>query len=190
MAKLVVSEFVTVDGYMEDPGGAEKSARGGWAFQFNRGDEGDRFKLDEVLAAEALLLGRHTYEGFAAAWPARPEGDFANKMNDMPKYVVSASLDKADWNNSTILRGDPATEAADLKQNISGDLLVYGSATLVGALAANDLVDEYRLMIFPTLLGQGRRLFTDSPAALGLRLTSARPVGDDGVVVLTYEPRH
>ncbi|NUR91809.1 MAG: dihydrofolate reductase [Nonomuraea sp.] len=187
MAKLVVSQFMSVDGYVGDPGGSEGSNRGGWAFRFDRGQDGDRFKFDEVMAAEALLLGRVTYEGFAAAWPGRTDDvGFADKFNGMAKFVVSSTMGKAEWNNSTILPSVDAVPA--IKAGLTGDLLVNGSATLVAALADRNLVDEYRLMVFPTLLGEGPRLFSGSASAHALRLTGTRPVGPDGVVVLTYEP--
>jgi dihydrofolate reductase len=189
VGKLVVSEFVTVDGVVDDPGGSEGAERGGWAFRYQRGEEGDRYKLDEVMAADALLLGRATYEGFAAAWPGRTdEAGFADKMNGMPKFVVSTTLEKAEWNNSTLISGNVAEEASGLKQRYDGDVVVYGSATLVGTLADNDLVDEYRLMVFPVVLGGGRHLFDSARKEAPLRLVEARPVGPDGVVVLTYEP--
>src|SRR3954454_6978624 len=145
MRTIVVSEFVTLDGVMEDPGGAE-GGRGGWAFRFERGDEGDKFKLDELLAADALLLGRRTYEGFAAAWPSMAdEQGFAEKMNSMPKYVVSSTLEGADWNTSTVLKGDVAEEVSKLKQEVDGVILVAGSAQLVQAMLEHDLVDQLRL---------------------------------------------
>src|ERR671937_990025 len=163
MGNVVVSEFVTVDGVMEDPGGAEGFERGGWAFQFDRGPEGDKFKLDEVLAADAMLLGRKTYEAFAAAWPSRTdEVGFAEKMNTMPKFVVSTTLESADWNNSTIVKDDVAAAVSQLKQQPGGDLLVAGSAQLVQTLMQHDLVDEFRLMVFPVVLGAGKRLFADA----------------------------
>ena len=189
MGKLVVTEFVTVDGVMEDPGGAEGFDRGGWAFRFERGEEGDKFKFDEVVAADAMLLGRVTYEGFAAAWPQRTdETGFADKMNSMPKYVVSSTLRDLTWNNSTLVEGDLAEAVKRLKQEVARDILVYGSATLLQALVDHDLVDEYRLMVFPILLGGGKRLLGDSAAPKDLHLVEARPVGDAGVVVLTYRP--
>jgi dihydrofolate reductase len=189
VGKLVVSEFVTVDGFTDDPGGSEGLDRGGWAFKYQRGDDGDRFKLDEAMAADALLLGRVTYEGFAASWPERTdEVGFADKMNGMPKYVVSNTLDKAEWNNSTLIRDNVAEEASGLKQRHAGDVLVYGSATLVGTLADNDLVDEYRLMVFPVVLGGGKPLFGNGRKETSLRLVEARPVGPDGVLVVTYQP--
>jgi dihydrofolate reductase len=184
MSKIVVSQFVTVDGVFEDPGGAEGFERGGWAFQFERGPEGDQFKLDEVMASEALLLGRVTYEGFAAAWPSRT-GEFADKFNGMPKYVVSSTLESPEWNNSTVISGDIAGKIRKLKQSGEGDILVNGSAQLIRELVAHDLVDEYRLMVFP---GEGRRLFEDTSQTAALRLVEARPVGPDGVVILTYRP--
>jgi dihydrofolate reductase len=164
-------------------------AHGGWVFQFERGEEGNKFKLDEVLEAEAQLLGRVTYEGFAAAWPSRTdEAGFAERMNAMPKYVVSSTLRELTWNNSTLIEGDVAAEVAKLKEQVPGDILVAGSATLVRALVEHDLVDELRLMVFPIVLGSGKRLFGDSAATKSFSLLDSRPVGEDGVVVLRYEP--
>jgi dihydrofolate reductase len=189
MGKLVVTEFITLDGVIEDPGGSEAFDRGGWAFKFERGDEGDRFKLDEVLEAEAQLLGRVTYEAFAAAWPERSdEVGFAERMNTMPKYVVSSTLKDLTWDNSTLIEGDVPEEVARLKEQFAGDILVAGSATLVRALVEHDLVDELRLMVFPTVLGAGNRLFDDTSSAKAFQLVESRPVGDDGVVILRYEP--
>jgi dihydrofolate reductase len=182
MGKVVVSQFVTVDGVMEDPGGAEDFERGGWAFQFERGPEGDKFKLDEVMAAEALLLGRVTYEGFAAAWPSRT-GEFADKFNTMPKYVVSSTLESPGWNNTTVLAGDLAEEVGRLKERHESDILVNGSAQLVDALARLDLVDEYRLMVFPVLLGAGKRLFGDGLERIPLQVADLLQTGE--VVILT-----
>jgi dihydrofolate reductase len=184
--KLVVSQFITLDGVMEDPGGAEGFERGGWAFQFERGSEGDKFKLDEVMAADALLLGRVTYEGFAAAWPSRT-GDFADKFNNMPKYVVSTTLENPEWNNSTVIRDNVAEEVSKLKQEDGGDILVNGSGRLVDALVEHDLVDEYRLMVFPVVLGAGKRLFGDGASARPLKVVEARPVGE--VLILRLEPK-
>jgi dihydrofolate reductase len=185
MGKLVVSQFVTVDGVFEDPGGAEGFERGGWAFDFDRGADGDKFKLDEVMASEALLLGRVTYEGFAAAWPSR-EGEFADKFNGMPKYVVSSTLASPEWNNTTVIGGDVGKEVGALKERVDGDILVNGSAQLVKALVEHDLVDEYRLMVFPVVLGGGKRLFLDGITKRGLRLDQTTPVGPDGVLILVY----
>jgi dihydrofolate reductase len=181
MRRIVVSEFITVDGVIEDPGG-QHGGIGGWAFQFDRGPEGDTFKLEEVRSADALLLGRETYEGFAAAWPSRTDNvGFAEKMNGMPKYVVSNSLERADWNNSTIIRGDVVEQISEL----DGEILVNGSARLVETLIEHDLVDEYRLMVFPVVLGQGKRLFDHAGTRANLRLTDSLQAGE--CFVLTYE---
>jgi dihydrofolate reductase len=184
MGRIVVTEFVSLDGVMEDPGGVEGFKYGGWTFEIARGDEGDKFKLDETLDAEALLLGRVTYEGFAAAWPSR-EGDFADKFNRMPKYVVSSTLHEADWNNSTVLKGNVAEEVPKLRQQHDGDLVVHGSAQLVQALLEHDLVDELRLMVFPVVLGSGKRLFGDTSDKKRLRLVDSKTVGE-GVAILIY----
>lgn len=186
MRKVIVSEFVTVDGVMEDPGGAEKFERGGWAFQFDRGPEGDKFKLDEVMASDALLLGRVTYEGFAAAWPSRT-GEFADKMNGMPKYVVSTTLQEAKWNNSRLIKSHVAEEVSELKAMRGGDILIAGSGQLVHTLMQHNLIDEYRLMVFPVVLGSGKRLFEDGGNQAALRLVEAKPVGS-GVLILIYRP--
>jgi len=185
MGKVVVSEFISVDGVVEDPGGAEGFERGGWAFKFDRGPEGDKFKLDEVMASEALLLGRVTYEGFAKAWASR-EGDLADKYNGMPKYVVSTTLKRPDWNNSTVIDADVPAAVERLKRDIAGDILVNGSVQLVHTLTGHGLVDEYRLMVFPTVLGSGKRLFGDTAAPTALRMVDAKPAGE--TVILTYEP--
>jgi dihydrofolate reductase len=186
VAKLVVTEFVTVDGVMEDPGGAEGFDLGGWAFEFNRGPEGDKFKLDETLAAEVQLLGRVTYEAFAAAWPSR-SGEFADKFNSMPKYVVSTTLDEPEWNNSTVIKGDVAREVSTLKQKVNGEILVAGSCQLVNTLLKLGFVDELRLMVFPVVLGSGKRLFSDINNMTPLRLVDAKTVGE-GVQILVYQP--
>src|SRR4051812_45979805 len=183
MGKIVISQFVTVDGVMEDPGGSEGFERGGWAFQYERGADGDQFKLDEVMAADALLLGRTTYEGFAAAWPER-EGEFADKFNGMRKYVVSSTLGEPEWNNSTVVT---TGEIAALRDRHEGDILVNGSAQLVATLIENELADEIRLMVFPVVLGEGKRLFSGTDAAKGLKLTDSRPAGE--TLILIYEPR-
>lgn len=186
MGRIVVSQFVTLDGVMEDPGGSEGMERGGWAFQFNRGEDGDKFKLDEVMESTALLLGRKTYEGFAAAWPSR-EGDFADKFNTMPKYVVSSTLEDPEWTNSTVVDGNDLAEAvATIKARHEGDVVVHGSARLAQALIDQDLVDELRLMVFPVVLGEGKQLFGPTGDKKRLRLSDSQTVGD-GVVVLTYE---
>jgi dihydrofolate reductase len=187
MGKIVVSQFMSLDGVIEDPGGAEDFDLGGWSFKLERGDEGDRFKLDEVMGADALLLGRKTFEGFAAAWPGR-EGDFADKFNTMPKYVVSTTIENPEWNNSTVIAGDVAGAVGELRDRYQGDILVNGSATLVKELNAHGLVDEYRLMLYPVILGHGLRLFVEGSSNTNLRLTSSQEVGPDGVIILTYEP--
>ncbi len=188
MGRIVVTEFVSLDGVMEDPGGAEKFEHGGWTFEVDRGKEGDRFKLDEIFEADAQLLGRVTYEAFAAAWPTMTdEAGFADKMNAMPKYVVSSTLRDAGWSNSTVLRGDVAEEVAKLKREVEGTILVAGSAQLVQALVEHDLVDELRLMVFPVVLGKGKRLFGETSGKKRLRLTGSKTVGD-GIVILVYEP--
>jgi dihydrofolate reductase len=185
VGKIVVTEFVSLDGVMEDPGGSENFKYGGWTFEISRGDEGDKFKLDETMSTDALLLGRVTYEGFAEAWPSR-DGEFADKFNSMPKYVISSTLDNPEWNNSTVLKGDLASEVAKLKERHEGDVVVHGSAQLAQALLAQDLVDELRLMVFPVVLGAGKRLFGASDKK-PLKLVDSRTVGD-GVAILTYEP--
>jgi dihydrofolate reductase len=190
MGKLVVTEFVTLDGVIEDPGGAEDFEHGGWSFEFDRGQEGDKFKLDELMASDAQLLGRVTYQGFAKVWPSMGGDPFGEKMNEMPKYVVSTTLsdDDADWENSTVIRGELAAEVSAVKEGVAGDVLVAGSGQLARGLADHDLVDEYRLMVFPLVLGSGERLFGDGTQRRRLRLSDSMPVGPDGVLILTYEP--
>jgi dihydrofolate reductase len=185
MSRIVVTEFVSLDGVMEDPGGAENYRHGGWTFTFDRGAEGDQFKLEELQNAEAQLLGRVTYEGFAAAWPNYDdEAGFAAKMNGMPKYVISKTLTDPAWNNSTVLSGDPVAEITALKQRIDGDILVAGSASLVHLLAANNLVDEYRLMVFPIVLGSGKRVWADAEDATRFTVVEDRRVADVQLLVL------
>jgi dihydrofolate reductase len=186
MGRIVVTEFVSLDGVMEDPGGAENFKHGGWSFEISRGEEGDKFKLDEAFSSEALLLGRVTYQGFAAAWPTR-EGEFADKFNSMPKYFVSSTLDEPEWNNSAVLKGDVAEEVGKLRQEQDGDIVVHGSAQLVQTLIEHDLVDEIRLMVFPVLLGSGKRLFGETSDKKPLRVVESKVVGD-GVAILIYEP--
>ena len=186
MGRIVVTEFISLDGVVEDPGGAEDFRHGGWSFEFERGAEGDKFKLDEALEADALLLGRVTYEGFAAAWPER-DGEFADKFNTMPKYVVSSTLSNPEWTNSTVLDGDLAESVANVKQELDGDIVVHGSVQLVQALIENDLVDELRLMVFPVVLGSGKRLFGETSDKKRLRLTDSQTVGD-GVSILVFQP--
>jgi len=185
MGRLVVTEFVSVDGVFEDPGGAEGYEHGGWTFEYDRGEDGNKFKLDELLEAQVQLLGRVTYEGFAAAWPSR-EGPFADKLNSDPKVVVSTTLTNPEWQNTTVLSGDVVAEVSRLKDETEGVILVAGSGALVGTLLAADLVDELRLMVFPTILGRGKRLFPDGIDRLKLTLAESRTVGPDGVQIQIY----
>jgi dihydrofolate reductase len=185
MGRIVVTEFVSLDGVMEDPGGGEDYKHGGWSFKFDRGDEGNRFKTDETMGADGMLLGRRTYEGFAQAWPGRP-GEFADKFNSMPKYVVSSTLTDPEWTNTTVLDGDVRDSVARLRDEVGGDLIVHGSAQLVHALLENDLVDELRLMVFPVVLGSGKRVFGESADMKPLRLMSSDVAGD-GVLLLVYQ---
>jgi dihydrofolate reductase len=186
MGRIVVTEFVSLDGVVEAPGGGEDYKHAGWTFGIARGEEGDKFKLDETLNSEALLLGRVTYQGFAAAWPARNDA-FAAKLNSMPKYVVSSTLEKAEWNNTTVLRGDVVEEVSKLRQALSGDIVVHGSPQLVQTLMEHDLVDELRLMVFPVVLGTGKRLFGETSDKKNLRLVDSKTVGA-GVTILVYQP--
>ncbi len=185
MGKLVVTEFLSLDGVMQAPGG-EDFKYPGWSFAFDRGDDGNEFKLQETLETEALLLGRVTYESFAGAWPSR-EGEFADKFNSMSKYVVSSTLGDPEWNNTTVLNGDAVEETSKLKEEIDGIIQVPGSLRLVQALIDADLVDELHLMVFPVVLGTGRRLFGQTSEKTDWQLSEAKPVGPDGVLVLVYE---
>jgi dihydrofolate reductase len=188
MGKLVVTEFISLDGIIEDPGGSEGSEHGGWSFRHPAPD-GEQFKGDELRDSDVQLLGRVTYEGFAAAWPAMEEatGDYGKKMNAMPKVVVSTTLTEPTWNNTAIISGNVADEVARLKAQYDGDILVQGSATLVQTLAEHGLVDEYRLMVHPVVLGTGKRLFSGSAAGTDLQLVDSRQVGPD-VLLLVYRP--
>jgi dihydrofolate reductase len=185
MARIVVTEFISLDGVVEDPGGSEDFKYSGWSFEVDRGEEGNKFKLDETLGSDALLLGRVTYEGFAEAWPPR-KGEFADKFNNMPKYVVSSKLDNPEWTNSTVLTGDVVDEVTKLKQREEGNIVVHGSVQLAQTLIEHDLVDELRLMMFPVVLGSGKRLFGETSDKKGMRLADSTIVGD-GVVTLVYE---
>jgi dihydrofolate reductase len=187
MGRIVVTEFVSLDGVMQAPGGGEEYAHAGWTFAIDRGEEGDRFKLDEAMATEALLLGRVTYDGFAAAWPSM-QGEFADKFNGMPKYVVSSTLQDPGWNNTTVLSGDVVDEITALREELDGDIVVHGSARLVQTLVEHGLVDELRLMVFPVVLGSGKRLFGETTDKHSLRLTDSKIVGD-GVAIMVYEPK-
>jgi dihydrofolate reductase len=186
MGRIVVTEFVSLDGVMEAPGG-EDFKYPAWSFDFARGEGGDKFKLDEARESEALLLGRVTYEGFAAAWPSR-EGEFADKFNSMPKYVVSSTLEKPEWTNTTVLMGDVVGDVSKLRERTEGDIYVHGSCQLAQTLIDNDLVDELHLMVFPVVLGTGKRLFGETSDKKPLRLTDSKTVGD-GICILVYQPR-
>jgi dihydrofolate reductase len=186
MGRIVVSEFVSLDGVMQDPGGDSGWKHAGWSFKIPRGKEGDEFKVEETRDSEALLLGRLTYQGFAAAWPS-VKGEFGDMFNSMPKYVVSSTLEKAEWNNSTVLKGDVVKEISQLKQRLKGNIVVHGSARLVQTLLEHDLVDELRLMVYPVILGSGKRLFGESSEMKRLRLVDSKTVGD-GVAILIYKP--
>jgi dihydrofolate reductase len=185
MGKLVVTEFVSIDGVFEDPGGAEGYEHGGWTFEYTRGEDGDKFKMDELTESQVQLLGRRTYEGFAKAWPSR-EGPFADKLNTDPKYVVSNTLTEPTWQNTTVISGDVIEGVAKVKDETEGTILVAGSGTLVRTLLAANLVDELRLMVFPTVLGRGERLFPDRIDRLKFKLAESRTVGPDGVHVQVY----
>ena len=185
-ARFVVTEFVSLDGVMEAPGGEPDFKYPGWTFEFDRGDDGNQFKVDETMGTDALLLGRRTYEGFAAAWPSR-EGEFADKFNSMPKFVVSTTLKDPEWNNTTVLDGGDATaQVRELKEQFDGELQVPGSHRLVQELIEADLVDQINLMVFPVILGTGKRFVDQQPERRTLRLKESKVVGD-GVLVLIYE---
>ncbi len=191
MRRVIVSEFVSLDGVMEDPGGAEGFEHGGWDFQVDRGPEGDKFKFDELAASDALLLGRRTYEGFAAAWPQMEEqtGEYGAWMNGYPKHVASRTLEEPlEWNNSTLIEGDVAEGVSKLRQQDGKDILVFGSGELARTLMEHDLIDEYRLMVFPIVVGKGKRLFGDTDETKAMKLVDTKQVGPDGVLILTYRP--
>src|SRR5580700_745818 len=187
MGRIVVTEFMSLDGVMEDPGGAEGTSYGGWSFRFERGEAGAAFKVDELAASDALLLGRVTYQGFAQAWPSMGGDPFGDKMNSVRKYVVSSTLtdQEATWNDTVVIRGDLTKAVADLRAQPGGDILVEGSAQLVQTLIGHDLVDELRLMVFPIVLGHGKRVFPDVHESVTLALTSAK-TEPSGVLLLTY----
>jgi dihydrofolate reductase len=185
MGKLVVTEFVSIDGVFEDPGGSEQYEHGGWTFDYDRGADGDRFKFDELKQAEVHLFGRVTFEGFAAAWPSR-EGDFADMLNAAQKYVVSTTLRDPQWQPTSVISDNVVEKIRKLKDETPGVVLVAGSGTLVGTLLAGGLIDELRLMVFPTILGRGRRLFPDGIDRRRFGLVETRTVGNDGVQINIY----
>jgi dihydrofolate reductase len=188
MGKVVVSEFITLDGVIEDPGGAEGTEFGGWSLRFSA-EEGQQFKYEELMASDVQLMGRVTYEEFAQAWPAMEEvaGDFGAKMNMMPKVVVSTTLTNPEWKNSIVASGDLPSTVASLKEQYDGDILVPGSAALIESLREHDLVDEYRLMVHPVVLGQGKKLFQEGTTPVDLALIETRKAGPD-VQLLIYRP--
>jgi dihydrofolate reductase len=185
MGKIVISENISLDGVVEDPTGAEGLSVGGWFFETDRGADGEKFTLDKTLGTAALLLGRRSYELFAATWPSRG-GELADKLNGLPKYVVSSTLEDPDWNNSTVLNGDVVDEVSRLKQELNGEIVVLGSPQLARTLIEHDLVDELRLMIYPVVLGAGARLFGAISDKKPVRLVDSQTVGD-GIAILTYE---
>ena len=187
MGKVVISENVSLDGVIQDPAGDEGFQRGGWV-----GRVGDRGReaaaqvlLEEALGTEAMLLGRRSYEFLAARWPSRT-GELADRLNSVPKYVVSSTLQHPDWNNSTVLRGDAVTEVSKLKHELDGEIVVLGSPQLARMLIEHDLVDELRLMVYPVVLGAGERLFGETGGNKAMRLVDTQTVGD-GIAILTYE---
>jgi dihydrofolate reductase len=185
MGKIVISDFVSLDGVVQDPTGEEGFGRGGWFGRIADRPEAAKLTLDETLGAEALLLGRRTYEIFAALWPPR-SGALPDRMNNLPKYVVSSTLEDPDWNNSTVLKGDVVNEVSKLKQALEGDIVVYASFQLMHRLMEHDLVDELRLMIIPIVLGAGERLFGETSDTKAMRLVDSRTI-DAGVAYLIYE---
>lgn len=187
--RIVASDYISLDGVIEDPVGMERSGLGDWVGPFRRGPVGDRFKHDELLQASAMLYGRKTYEGFAAVWPTidDPAG-FARRMNELPKYVASTTLGSPGWSNSFLIDGDLVAAARSLTAEGSGDVLIYGSASIVHQLLPHGLIDEFRLMVYPTILGRGKRLFPDGVASR-LRLIENVQFGD-GIVSLRYVPEH
>jgi dihydrofolate reductase len=185
MGKIVISENVSLDGVIEDPAGVEGFRLGGWFFETDRGEDGEKFTLDKALDTEALLLGRRTYEFFAATWPSRG-GELADKLNSLPKYVVSSTLEDPDWNSSTVLKGDVVDEVSKLRQELIGEIVVLGSPRLARTLIEHDLVDELRLVVFPVVLGAGERLFGETSDKKPMRLVDTQTVGD-GIAILTYE---
>ena len=184
MGSIVVTEFVSLDGVMEAPGGDDNFERGAWSFEFDRGDEGNAFKTGETTDADAMLLGRRTYEAFARSWSTR-EGEFADVFNNMPKYVVSSTIENPQWGETTVLQGDIATAVAEARDRHEGHLIVHGSCQLVQSLIEEDLVDELRLMVFPIVVGYGKRLFGDTSGTRKLKLAEANTVGE-GVLTLVY----
>jgi dihydrofolate reductase len=186
MGRIVVTEYISVDGIVEAPSGTETFERVGWTDDFSRGPEGETFKFEETRASDALLLGRVTYDEFAPVWPQIP-GEFADMFNAMPKYVVSSTLENPEWNNTTVLRGDVVEEVAGLKKRFDRDIVVHGSPQLAQTLIEHDLVDELRLMVYPVIVGAGKRLFAETSGKKNLHLVETRTF-NDGITVLVYRP--
>ena len=185
MGRIIVTEFISVDGVIDTPGGKGDFKYSGWTSEISRGEEGDKFKFEENVNSQAQLFGRITYVLFASAWPSMT-GEFADTFNALPKYVVSSTLKKGDWGNTTVLDGDMVEQVTNLKKTVDGNIVVHGSAKLVQGLIENDLVDELRLMVYPVILGNGRRLFGDTTDKKRLQLIGSKAVGD-GVAILTYQ---
>jgi dihydrofolate reductase len=188
MGKIVISENVSLDGVIQDPTGEEGFRFGGWFAPATVDREAwAKVEFEEALGAEALLLGRRTYEYFVArGWVSR-SGEWADRLRSLPKYVVSSTLEDLDWNNSTVLKGEVVNEVSKLKQNVDGDIVVYASGRLVPTLIEHDLVDELRLMVYPVVVGAGERLFGETSDKKPMRLLGSRTVGD-GLALLTYQP--
>jgi dihydrofolate reductase len=186
MGKIVISENVSLDGVVQDPTGDEGFRHGGWFGQIKDRPEVNKLAFDEALGAEALLLGRRSYEFFAARWPSR-SGELADRLNSLPKYVVSSTLEDPDWNNSTVLKGEAVSAVSKLKQELHGDIVVLASFQIVQTLMEHDLVDELRLKVFAVVLGAGGRLFGETSDKKPMRLVDSRTI-DDGVAFLTYQP--
>jgi dihydrofolate reductase len=184
VARIVVTEYISVDGVVEAPSGKEPFERAGWTDAFSRGPEGEQFKFDETMGSDALLLGRGTYDTFAPVWP-HYEGEFADKFNSMPKYVISSTLENPEWNNTTVLRGDVVDEVTKLKAQYERDIVVHGSPQLTQSLIEHDLVDALHLQVYPVIVGAGKRLFSETSGTKPLVLTEARTVGD--IHILIYE---
>jgi dihydrofolate reductase len=196
MGKIVIAESLSLDGVVQDPGGIGSFKHKGWTFDVDRVEAGEQWKLplgvlryllDEALGTKALLLGRVTYEEFATLWPAR-DGELADQLNSLPKYVVASRLENPEWSNSTLLSGDTVEEVSRLKRKLDGDIVVYGSIRLARTLIEHDLVDELRLLVYPVVLGAGERLFGALPDKKRVRLVDTKTLGGDGVAMLTYEP--
>jgi dihydrofolate reductase len=186
VGRIVVTEYISVDGVVEAPSGTEPFERVGWTDDFSRGPEGDKFKAEETMSSDALLLGRGTYDGFAPVWP-HVEGEFADKFNSMPKYVISSTLENPEWNNTQVLGGDVVEEVSKLARQYERDIVVHGSPQLAQTLIEHDLVDELRLMVYPVIVGAGKHFFTETTAKKNLRLVGTRTF-NDGIHVLVYRP--